>query len=70
MWGTVGFLVAVVAFLFLPRMLQPEYRFEMDFSEDLPRPDVLLNSLLEWIVIGSAWTWIALLALYDRGRRS
>ena len=59
--------IVVVVFLFLPGLLQPEYRFEMDFTEELPRPRLLWNSALEWLVISLVWLWIAGLGLYDRG---
>ncbi len=69
-WLAVAIVVLVIVFLLLTGLVQPDYHFEMEFNEELPRPDVLLNSLLEWIVIAAAWAWIAALAMYDRGHRT
>lgn len=58
----------MVAFFFLPNILQPKYDFGMGFDVVMPRPEVWLNSALEWLVIGSAWMWIAMLAWHDRSQ--
>ncbi len=67
-WFAAGIVVLVLVFLVVPSVVQPEYTFEMDFTAEVPRPDVLLNSTLEWAVILSVWAWIAALAGYDRHR--
>jgi hypothetical protein len=41
----------------------------MEYNSETPRPDVMLNSTLEWIVVLSAWIWIAALAIHDRQRQ-
>ncbi len=44
--------------------------FDMDFDVDTPRPGVWLDSALEWLVIGSAWAWLVLLAWHDRSQNA
>jgi len=68
-WFAVWIVALVVAFLVVPRILQPEYTFEMEYNLETPRPDVLLNSTFEWVVVLSAWIWIAALAIHDRPRQ-
>jgi hypothetical protein len=67
-WFAAWIALVMILFFSLPGLLQPEYSFETEFSAATPRPDVLLNSVLEWLAIGSAWVWIAGLAIYDRAR--
>jgi hypothetical membrane protein len=66
-WFAVWIIVATVAFLVVPGIVQPEYTFSMEFEADPPpRPDVWLAPILEWTVIASAWIWIGLLAWHHR----
>ena len=67
-WFAAWIALVMILFFSLPGLLQPEYSFETEFSAVTPRPDVLLNSVLEWLAIGSAWAWIAGLAICDRAR--
>ena len=61
--------IAMVAFLAFPNLVQPEHPFaEGSDPTPLPRPDVWLAALLEWVVIGSALAWIALPAWHDQSR--
>ena len=60
---------AMVAFLALPNLLQPEHTFAVEFDPTPPpRPVVWVAALLEWVVISSALVWIALLAWHERSR--
>lgn len=60
--------VAMIVFVVMPSLLQPEWTFAMQFEADQPpRPDIWLAALLEWLVIGSALGWLALVAWHDRG---
>ena len=66
-WFAVWIAIAVVALMVLPAVVQPDYTFSMEFeAEPPPRPDIRLASILEWIVVASAWTWIAALAWHHR----
>jgi hypothetical protein len=65
-WFALWVATAMVAFFLLPAILQPGLTFEMEFTAATPRPDFLLDSLLEWIAVGSAWAWVAALAWNDR----
>ena len=54
---------AMVAFLVLPGIVQPEYTFEVEFDPDPPpRPDIWLAAALEWAVLVTALVWIAMLS--------
>ena len=68
-WFAAVVVTLVVVFMLVPRILQPEYTFEMEYNLETPRPDVLLNSTFEWVVVLSAWIWIAALAIHDRPRQ-
>ena len=67
-WFAVWIAIAMVLFLVVPAILQPDIGFEEEFTPTNPRPDILWNAALEWLVILSAWIWIALVAWVDRGR--
>ena len=61
--------VAMVAFLILPGILQPEYTFQVEFDpHPPPRPDIWLAAALEWAVLISALTWIAALSRLTQRR--
>ena len=47
-WFAAVVVTLVVVFMLVPRILQPEFTFEMEYNLETPRPDVLLNSTFEW----------------------